>query len=110
MKKLFLFAISVLGMAGFAMAQTSGNNSSKNTTVVSSGKNHTKSVKHYTKHKKSNKVTSARSTQQLNNRENYQWKNGQEATPTGHDATSSNGDSYVSQKKDSASKSPKRKQ
>ena len=36
----------------------------------------------------------------LNNRKNYQWKDGQKATPTGEEATGSNSDNFASLKND----------
>jgi len=38
----------------------------------------------------------------LSNRKIYHWKDGQRATPTGHNATPSNGSQYSALKKDTA--------
>lgn len=46
--------------------------------------------------------------QVLNHRKNYNWKNGQQATPTGNEASPTNG-GYVSLKKDTAATAPKKK-
>ncbi|MFL5740138.1 MAG: hypothetical protein ACJ75B_07965 [Flavisolibacter sp.] len=51
----------------------------------------------------STKKTTSQSTAPLDNRKNYEWKNGQKSTPTGAEATGINTDTYVSGKKDSAS-------
>lgn len=47
--------------------------------------------------------------QVLNHRKNYKWKNGQQATPTGNEASPTNG-GYVSLKKDTAATVPKKKE
>ncbi|MGZ3839845.1 MAG: hypothetical protein ACXVMS_11480 [Flavisolibacter sp.] len=46
----------------------------------------------------------------LSNRNIYHWSNGQKATPTGTEATSSNGEGYAALKKDTAKLVKKRKQ
>jgi hypothetical protein len=70
-------------MAG---AQSTGSNSS-NSTSVSNIKN--------TKSKKSKKAS-----EKLDNRKNYEWKDGQQATPTGHEATGIGGSSAQPEKRD----------
>ena len=51
---------------------------------------------------KSNKAARNRKadTVQLSNRDIYEWSSGQKATPTGEQATSSNGSGYATLKKD----------
>lgn len=100
MKRMIFTSLFITGIILAANAQSSGSNSSKNTTATSN----TGSAK---THNKSRKKISA-PTDTINNRVNYQWKNGQKATPTGHDATSTNGDGYASMKKDTAK--PRKKQ
>jgi len=74
MKKIFLSSAFILGIAGFASAQTSGR--SKNTHAVSNTKTAT--------------TQSASSTIPIDNRTEY-VVNGQKATATGHEATAVNG-------------------
>src|SRR5947199_8947248 len=100
MKRMLFTALLMTGIMLAAHAQTSGSNSSKNTSATSAS-GHAK--KHNNSKKKSGSATDS-----LNNRVNYQWKNGQESTPTGHAATSTNGGGYASLKKDTAQ--PKKKQ
>ena len=55
--------------------------------------------------------SSAASADTLNNRRNYKWKDGQTATPTGEEATGTNTERFVSNKKDSLKlKATKKKQ
>lgn len=74
MKKIILTAVVVLGMAGFASAQTSGR--SKNTHTVSTPKTAT--------------TQAVSSEVPADNRTEY-MANGQKATATGHEATAVNG-------------------
>lgn len=88
MKRL-MFVVLTLGlMAGAASAQTTGSNSSRSTSMSSTG---TYKVK---KSKKAKKLPS----EVLNNRRIYHWESGQRATPTGEEATPTNG-GYQSLKK-----------
>jgi hypothetical protein len=87
MKKLILITMFA-GTAVCVSAQTTGTHASKNTGAVSSAASHKKSMN-----------TKSSSTVQLNNRRNYMFKNGQESTPTGYQATGTNGDEFVSPKK-----------
>lgn len=88
MKKLFLIAMFA-GTAVCVSAQTTGKHPSKNSKAVSSATSHTKTVS----------TKTSTSTVKLNNRDNYMFKNGQESTPTGYQAASSNGDEFVSGRK-----------
>ena len=92
MKRILLSFVIVIGLSRVAAAQTSGSNSS-NSTSVSSSREQTKSTK-------SSKSTTAQNDT-LNNRDMYKWKDGQRATPTGHEATGTNG-SHATLPKDSA--------
>ena len=78
----------LMATAGFANAQTTGSNSTNGTTHSSEGYN-----------KKSKKQKNAN----LNHRRNYNWKSGQQATPTGQEATGV-GSGYQSIKKDTSGK------
>ncbi len=49
-------------------------------------------------------------TIKLDNREIYKWSNGQSSTPSGEEATSSNGSSYAALKKDTAKVLPRGRQ
>jgi hypothetical protein len=94
----------MLLIVGGVSAQTTGSNSSRNTSEVSSttGATATKKSK---KAKKANAVD-------VNDRKIYKGKDGQRATPTGHEATGTNSESYQSLKKDStaAKQSAKKKE
>ena len=55
--------------------------------------------------------SSAATLDTLHNRRNYKWKDGQTATPSGEEATGTNTESFVSNKKDSVKlKAIKKKQ
>ena len=72
----------VLGLsAGATSAQTTGSNSSRTTSMSSTGTYKAK------KPKKEKKLPS----EALNNRKIYHWQSGQRATPTGEEATPTNG-------------------
>ena len=78
--------VLVMGLlAGVAEAQTSGSQSARSTSVSSPGSS---------KHKKSGKAKIAPS-ERLDYRKDYHWKDGQKATPSGHEAAPTNG-SYQS--------------
>jgi hypothetical protein len=94
MKKILFFLLS-LGIAGFASAQSSVKNT-----------NATKVSKHSSKPKKAASKKSTAQTVELDNRKEY-TQNGQKATPTGHDASPSNGEQFQSVK-DSAAKKRKK--
>lgn len=87
MKRLILSAIALVFMAGAASAQTSGSNSSRSTSVSSTTAK---------KNKKDKKAPS----EVFNNRKIYNWQTGQRATPTGYEATPTNGGGYVSLKRE----------
>jgi hypothetical protein len=82
MKKIILASAILIGISSMAAAQTAGGQSSNSTSVSSS----TATPK---KGKKSQKA--AATTDSLNERKMYEWKDGQRATPTGHEATGTNG-------------------
>jgi hypothetical protein len=88
MKKLILSALFPLMMAGAASAQTSHRQTTKHSTSPSKKKNARPSIK----------------GDSLNQRKNYGWKDGQEATPTGHDARGINETQFSPEKKDTSSK------
>lgn len=100
MKRLIFAVTFMTCIVTIAQAQSSNKNSRKNSSTMN---NHGAY-----KSNKGNKTKSGSHRDTLNNRVNYQWKNGQEATPTGNEATSTNGDRYAAMKKDTAR--PKRKQ
>ena len=87
MKRLMLIGVILLTATGVIQAKSSGGQSAKSTTNTSEGNN-----------KKSKKKKTA-----LNHRRNYNWKSGQQATPTGQEATGM-GSGYQSGKKDTAGK------
>lgn len=86
MKQMVLWLLLV-GLAPMVNAQsTKESRSSKTKTAAAKGQ---KTVKN----KKADTV-------QLSNRNIYQWSNGQRSTPTGKEATSSNGSEYATVAKD----------
>ena len=92
MKRLFLSFAVLMGLGSIAAAQTSGSNSSNTTSVSSS------------RATDSSSNTSNGNGQQAAKRDNrdiYKWKDGQRATPTGHEATGTNG-AHATLPKDSA--------
>jgi hypothetical protein len=91
MKRMIMTVLAIGLVAGAASAQSSSGQSSRSTSVSSTGTYKAK------KGKKAKKAPS----EVLNNRKTYNWKNGQRATPTGHEAAPLNG-SYQSLKKDTA--------
>lgn len=87
--KRILFAIAItLGISHMAAAQTSGSNSTNGPIVSSS------------RAKATTNSTNA-SSNSVNERKVYHWKDGQRATPTGHEATGL-GDNAAPLPKDSA--------
>jgi hypothetical protein len=88
MKKIIFTAFLFMGIAGFAMGQTKKTTKSKSTN---------KSTQH---------KTSSQGHQAIDSSKHYMWKDGQEATPTGHDATGVNGD-HARATKDTARKRSK---
>jgi hypothetical protein len=95
MKRLILSMASLLILAGYASAQSSV----KKTTG-------TPKRPHAAVTKKTSEKRAVK-TDSLDNRKNYHWKNGQTATPTGNEASSSNGTEYSSQKGDSSGRKKK---
>jgi len=91
MKRILLATVITIGISYIAAAQTSGN-SSTNGPSVSSSRAATKTG-----------TSKKGDTAGLNNREMYNWKDGQRATPTGHEATGTGG-SAAPLPKDSATK------
>ena len=99
MKRVILSAAVVLLVSGGAMAQSTGGNSSG-----SAGQSSRTTRTTTTKGKKATKDQTA----DLNNRQIYKGKDGQRATPTGHQATGTNTESYQSLKKDSTKQATKK--
>jgi hypothetical protein len=103
MKRVILSAILLFGITTLISAQTKNSKQSSKTmksVTIKSAKN-----------KKTAKAPKAKAdTVTLSNRKIYHWSNGQRSTPTGQDATSSNGSSYSALKKDTAKVVGKRKQ
>jgi hypothetical protein len=89
MKRILIAIIIMIGVSQAASAQTSGSNSSNSPSVSSS-----------TAQPKNSKGKAAASDT-LNDRKMYNWKDGQRATPTGHEATGTNG-GYAALGRDSA--------
>ena len=85
MKKIFCTLFGLLSFATIINAQNNKKSQSK---------------KPRTSHSK--QITKSTDSSQLSNRKIYQWKDGQRATPTGHNATPSNGSQYSALKKDTA--------
>jgi hypothetical protein len=92
MKRILIATIILAGASLAASAQTSGSNSSNSPSVSSS-----------TAQPKDTKGTSGKAvaSDSLNDRKIYNWKDGQHATPTGHEATGTNG-GYAALGRDSA--------
>ena len=103
MKRVLISIVVLFSITTIASAQTTkNNNSSKEKTVTGSG----------VKNKKTNNasVNTKSDTSTLTNRQIYHWSDGQRATPTGEEATSSNGSGYAALKKDTAKVTGKGKQ
>ena len=88
MKRMILMGIVIITSASIANAQTTGSNSTNGPTHSSEGSRSGKKAKKKTA---------------LNHRRNYHWKSGQQATPTGQEATGV-GSGYSAIKKDTAGK------
>ena len=94
MKRILLSTAILIGTGSMASAQTSGGQSGNSPSVSSST----------VKPKKGKKATAKKAApDSLDNRKTYQWKDGQRATPTGHEATGT-GSGYAALKKDTASR------
>ncbi len=83
MKHIFLTLFSVLAFTTLTFSQDTKKHPVKK-----------KIVKH------SNQAVKPIDSANLSNRKIYHWKDGQRATPTGHNATPSNGSQYSALKKD----------
>jgi hypothetical protein len=77
MKRILLATAITIGICHIATAQTSTGNGSTNGPSVSSSRTKTKGTK--------------APSDTLNDRKMYNWKDGQRATPTGHEATGTGG-------------------
>lgn len=93
MKKIILSAALLSVITVFTSAQTTLKPSEKNSNIFRMAKS------------QNDQKTS--SSQQLNNRKNYHFKNGQESTPTGREAGSVNGDEFISLNRDTNDQSKK---
>lgn len=91
MKRFFLSVTILISTACIASAQTSGNQTSDSSAVSNTAK------PKKGKMAKDKKIAS----DTLDSRKMYNWKNGQRATPTGHEATGT-GSGYSAIRKDSA--------
>ena len=87
MKRLLLLTGLLLGLTTVVSAQAKDKKKPLKAVVVTS---------------KNKKPAGSEKTIKLNNRKIYRWTNGQRSTPTGQDATSSNGSGYAAIKKDTA--------
>lgn len=91
MKRVILSAFLILGTTAVVSAQTTHH------------KHTSKAVATRKAPAKKKETTAAKvNTVKLNNRKIYHWTNGQKSTPSGQDATSSNGSGYAVLKKDTA--------
>ncbi len=100
MKHIILFICLFFGIAGTTSAQTT-KNTDKQTTKKSTKKTAKKTKKKGTTAKATNQknANARKKPSPLNDRRIYHWKDGQRATPTGHDATGTGG-GYSALKKD----------
>ena len=89
MKKLILAAMMLIGLAGAAAAQTTVHHTVKHRATSPSKKKIAKTTK---------------ATDSLDERKNYEWKNGQKATPTGNEARVINESGFSAVRKDSSLK------
>lgn len=115
MKRMILTAVMLAGISIAVSAQTGTGNSSRTTGAVSptgKGTNKSRTAKSAKTGKGRSTATTKRKpgSPQLSEREIYQWINGQRATPTGTEATPSNGDGFASLKKDTTAVKKKGKQ
>jgi hypothetical protein len=92
MKRMLFFTFFLIGISSMVSAQSSNSpKSTKTRTPARADKVHKTA---------GNAKNGKADTVQLNNRENYNWSDGQQATPTGKQATPSNGSGYATLKKD----------
>lgn len=94
MKRILFSAAIILGISSVAAAQTSGSKSSNSPGVSSSTAKPKKA-----KGAKAKKAT----TDSLDSRKMYNWKDGQRATPAGHEATGA-GSGYAALGKDTTAR------
>lgn len=94
MKKIILSAALLSVITVFTSAQTTLKPSEKNSNIFRMAKSQ-------------NDQKTSSTSQQLNNRKNYHFKNGQESTPTGREAGSVNGDEFISLNRDTNDQSKK---
>lgn len=92
MKRVILLTGLMVTMAGLASAQTTGSNSSNSPQGSAETSDNMKNIR---------KKGAKKSNKSLNQRKIYKWKDGQKATPTGHEATGTAG-GYTSIRKDTA--------
>jgi hypothetical protein len=98
MKRVILATMILLGISAAASAQTATGNASKTKGAASSTK-------------KATTKKAVKPSDTLNNRKIYHFKNGQRATPTGHEATpSSIGGGYAALGRNDKSPAPPKKQ
>jgi hypothetical protein len=95
MKRVLLSIIVLFGVTTIASAQTTKNNNASNAKTVTGSGVKNKKINNASVNYKTDTIT-------LTNREIYHWSDGQRATPTGQEATSSNGSGYAALKKDTA--------
>lgn len=92
MKRVIFSTLFLFGLTAFASAQTANRNSSVTTRGVSKT----------TKSGKLSKGKKLKPSDTLNNRKTYHFTNGQRSTPTGAEATASNGEGYAALGKDTS--------
>ncbi|RYY65054.1 MAG: hypothetical protein EOO12_08015 [Chitinophagaceae bacterium] len=110
MKKMFWITALLLGSAGVVEAQSSGNVSRTTAAVSASGSArplHTAKQRVTVRDKKGRKKMVTRTVPLREERE-YKWKNGQAATPTGHEATGINENGAVAKPRKDSLRSPRR--
>lgn len=102
MKQIILSIAMAAGISSVAAAQTSGGSSSNGTSVSSASDIQTSGKKSTAKGKKGKgSKAQTKKTDSLDQSKMYNWKDGQRATPTGHEATGTGG-GYAAIAKDSA--------
>ncbi len=97
MKRVLLSIIVLFGITTIASAQTTKNNNASKAKTVRG------------REAKKHPTNVSADTVTLTNRKIYHWSDGQRATPTGEEATSSNGSGYATLKKDTSKVVGKRK-
>ena len=112
MKKMLWIAALLLGSAGAVEAQSSGAGTGSRTTgaVSSTGSSrplHTAKQRVSVRDKKGRKKTLTRSVP-LQEGKIYHWKDGQRATPTGHEATGVNESGAVARPRKDSLRAPRR--